>query len=173
MSTPDAVQKRDETNPARDIDLGEAMEFAWLEAELLDTHDYAPWLALWTGPGLYVIPIDRDAADPAAVLNIVYDDQAMREARVKRLVSGFSMSSAPAARTVRTVSRFRKVEAAPGVLTLRAAQHLVEYKYERTRMLAADVTYRLVRSGAGLKLDQKVVRLINSDDALHGIGYLL
>jgi hypothetical protein len=35
------------------------------------------------------------------------------------------------------------------------------------------VTYRLVRTDGGVALDQKVVRLINSDDALFGIGYLL
>jgi hypothetical protein len=40
-------------------------------------------------------------------------------------------------------------------------------------MLAADLTYRLVRTRAALMLEQKVVRLINSDEALFGIGYLL
>jgi hypothetical protein len=58
-------------------------------------------------------------------------------------------------------------------LTLRAAMVLVEYKYERTRVLAADVTYRLVRKGGEIKLDRKIVRLANCDDFLHGIGYLL
>lgn len=166
MSTAIAVPSQDE------IDLQAAMEFIWREAELLDSHDYKPWLALWTDAGRYIIPIERGVADYAAVLNVAYDDRDMREARVKRLRSGFSMSSAPPARTVRTVSRFVKAEAAEGALTVRAAQHLVEYKYERTRILAADVTYRLVRTGTGLKLDLKVVQLINSDDALHGIGYL-
>ena len=155
------------------VDLQEAMELIWLEAELLDSHDYRAWLALWVEAGRYVIPIDRETSDYASVLNIAYDDHAMREARIKRLASGFAMSSAPSARTVRTVSRFRPVEAGEGGLTVRAAQHLVEYKYERTRILAADVTYGLVRRPEGLKLDLKVVRLINSDDALHGIGYLL
>lgn len=56
-------------------------------------------------------------------------------------------------------------------------------------ILAADVTYRLVRAGAGtsasanvgfgpgsgsgVALERKVVRLINSDDALFEIGCLL
>lgn len=155
------------------IDLQEAAEFIWLEADLLDSHDYKPWLALWSESGRYVVPIDRDATDYAARLNIVYDDGELREARVKRLRSGFSMSAAPPARTVRTVSRFRRIEATDAGLTLQAAQHIVEYKFDRTRLLAADVTYRLIRSEGGLKLDLKVIRLINSDDAQHGIGYLL
>lgn len=158
--------------PDRPIALDEAAAFVWLEADLLDAHDYKPWLALWSAGGRYIVPIDREATDHAAVLNVAYDDGAMREARVKRLRSGFSMSSAPPARTVRTVSRFRPLDDEPGALALRAAMHLVEYKYARTRVLAADVEYRLVREEGALKLDRKVVWLINSDDALHGIGYL-
>ena len=154
------------------IGLAEAQAFVWAEAELLDRHDYLPWLAQWTEGGRYIIPIERDAEDYAAVLNIAYDDGEMREARVKRLRSGFSMSSAPPARTVRTVSRFVVETSEPGALVLRAAQIIVEYKYTRTRTLAADVSYRLVRDGERLLLDRKVVTLINSDDTLHGIGYL-
>lgn len=154
------------------ISLQEAMTFIWREAEMLDMHDYKPWLALWTEGGRYVIPIDRNDGDPAATLNIAYDDAEMRQARVKRLLSGFAMSSAPAARTVRTISRFATDEEDRGALTVRAAQIIVEYKYERTRVLAADASYRLIRDGDRLKLDRKTIRLINSDGALHGIGYL-
>lgn len=152
------------------ITLLEAMQFIWAEAEMLDAHDYDPWLRVWAAGGLYIIPVDRGTDDYASVLNVAYDDAEMRQARVKRLKSGFSMSAAPPARTVRTLSRF--VEQPGETFTIRAAQHIVEYKYDRTRMMAADVTYGLVREGGALKLDRKVVQLINSDDALHGIGYL-
>jgi 3-phenylpropionate/cinnamic acid dioxygenase small subunit len=98
----------------------------------------------------------------------------MREARVKRLKSGYSMSATAAARTVRSSSRFRLLSADAHGCELRCAQHLVEHKFGATRMLAADVSYRLVINPAGgLLLDEKVVRLINADEALHGIGYLL
>jgi 3-phenylpropionate/cinnamic acid dioxygenase small subunit len=159
--------------PLRRVELQEAIEFIWLEADLLDAQEYPEWLALWTAGGHYVIPIERDADDHAAQLNIVYDDAAMRAARVKRLMSGLSMSASPSARTVRTVSRFRRLDDVDGATVIRCAQHLVEYKYDRTRTLAADVAFRLVRSGAGLAIERKVVRLVNSDDALFGIGYLL
>ncbi len=117
------------------------------------------------------MPVDREGDDHAARLNIAYDDAALREARVKRLRSGFSMSAAPPARTVRTVSRFVPLPGGED-FAMRAAQQIVEFKYERTRVLAAGVTYRLVATAAGVRLQEKVVRLINSDGALHGIGYL-
>ena len=173
-----AAKENINVTPLRAIELQEAVEFIWREADLLDAQDYTAWLALWTVTGHYVIPIERDGEDHAAQLNIIYDDHAMRAARVKRLTSGLSMSAGPSARTCRTVSRFRRLDDADGTTVIRCAQHLVEYKYDRTRILAADVTYRLVRLGAGgggpnLALERKVVRLINSDDALFGIGYLL
>jgi 3-phenylpropionate/cinnamic acid dioxygenase small subunit len=153
--------------------LEEATAFVWAEADLLDRLDYRPWLKLWSDGGLYIVPIERDLPDYGAALNIVYDNAEMREARVKRLLSGFSMSSAPPARTVRTVSRFVPLETGADFLRFRAAQILVEYKYERHRVLAADVTYRIVRGPSGLLLDEKIVSLLNSDDFLHGTGYLL
>ncbi|HWU01468.1 MAG TPA: aromatic-ring-hydroxylating dioxygenase subunit beta [Novosphingobium sp.] len=157
----------------RPVTLDEATRFIWAEADMLDRLDYKPWLALWTKAGTYTIPVEHDAGDYENQLNVLHDDAAMREMRVKRLVSGFSMSSAPPARTVRTVSRFVVTGQGEGTLALRAAMVLVEYKYERTRVLGADVDYHLAREGDELRLDRKIVRLLNCDDYLHGIGYLL
>jgi 3-phenylpropionate/cinnamic acid dioxygenase small subunit len=158
---------------AQAISLAEATAFVWAENELLDRLAYRDWLKLWDSQGLYVIPIDRDAADAAEALNVAYDDQTMREARVKRLLSGFSMSSAPPARTVRTTSRFVVEAGDAQSMTLRCAQMLVEYKYGRTRTLGADVTYVLISSPEGLKMMRKTILLLNSDEDLFGIGYLL
>lgn len=159
---------------ASGIGLQEATEFIWREAEMLDGHDYASWLSLWAPGAHYVIPIDQDDKnDPVDRLNIAYDDAEMREARVRRLRSGFAMSSAPAASTARTVSRFVVASDEAGALTVRAVQHIVEYKFERTRILASEMIYRLVRRGTGLALAHKEIRLINSEDPLWGIGYLL
>lgn len=152
----------------------EAIAFVWAEADMLDRLDYRPWLKLWTDRGRYIVPIERDAPDHADTLNILYDDKTMREARVKRLLSGFSMSSAPPARTVRTVSRFVTLARDETSITLRAAQMLAEYKYEHMRLLPADLTYRILRAPDGsLRIDEKIVTLINADDFQFGIGYLL
>jgi 3-phenylpropionate/cinnamic acid dioxygenase small subunit len=155
------------------VSLDEASRFIWAEAELLDSLDYRSWLLLWSPDGMYIVPIDRDDGDPAARLNLAYDDAAMREARVRRLLSGFSMSAAPPARTIRTTSRFVVQSSDAETINLRCAQVLVEYKYERTRILAADVEYAIVRHDGALLLHRKSVRLINSDFDQFGIGYLL
>ena len=155
------------------LSLADAIEFINLEADLLDRRDYAAWLDLWTETGLYVIPVDNEAEDFAAVLNYAYDDAHMRQLRVDRFVGGHAISSAPAAKTVRVLGRFRVEETAPGAITVRAAQHLVEYKFETHRLYAADITYKIVATDDGLKLASKVVRLLNAGDALGSLSYLM
>ena len=155
------------------IGLDEAMQFAWLEADLLDHACYDEWLALWTPQARYVVPIDPAATEFEDCLNYIYDDHDMRRKRTERLVSGQSISASPVARTVRLLSRFRILQADHSACELRCAQMLTENRRGRTRSYAANVSHRLVRDAGTLKIDQKIVRLINSTEALGGIGYIL
>jgi hypothetical protein len=87
----------EEDDDGMSIAFEEATRFIWAEADMLDRLDYKPWLALWTAEGTYTIPVDHDGQDFDNQLNVVHDNATMRAARVKRLTSGFSMSSAPPA----------------------------------------------------------------------------
>ena len=155
------------------ITLDEAMALTWHEADLLDSAQYDEWLGLWAEDAKYVVPIEPSATDFENALNYAYDDHAMREKRVSRLVSGISISASPVARTIRMHSRFRLLKSDDKACELRCAQLLTEYRRGRERSYTADVEFRLVRDGDKLKIAQKVVRLINSTDALNGIGYIL
>ncbi len=158
----------------QDDGLAEAVAFIWREADLLDRGDYDEWLALWTPDGRYIVPIDPKTTDFEATLNYAYDDAVMRAQRVRRLTGGQSTSALHAARTVRTVSRFVAVDADPAMRELRCCQILVAYKREETKIIAADLTYRLVPAGGGgFVIDRKVVRLVNSTDSLACYGFLL
>lgn len=151
--------------------LAAAAEFIALEADLLDTRDYAAWLDLWDHDGRYVVPVDPEESNFLDTLNYAYDDAAMRSMRVRRLTSGESMSASHAARTLRVVSRFRLIEEG-SVIRLRNAQLLTEYKFDRHRTYAANVEWALRPEGDGFKIVEKVVRLINGGDALAGITFL-
>ena len=82
-----------------------------LEGDLLDQGEFDAWLDLWQQDGLYVVPIDPTETDFKNTLNYACDDHHMRARRVKRLYSGESISTTPRARTLRTLSRFRLLEA--------------------------------------------------------------
>ncbi|WP_195818690.1 aromatic-ring-hydroxylating dioxygenase subunit beta [Roseobacter sp. MH60115] len=155
-----------------EITLQDAATFIWHEADILDRGDYDAWLDLWTGDGLYVIPINPDSDDYPNDLNIAYDDAGMRKMRVGRLAGGFAISAAPAAKTVRLNARFVLLEQAEGHALVRSAMHLTEDKFGRQRTFAANVEHRLVRTESGLKIRDKIVRLVNSDGVLTSISYL-
>ena len=150
-----------------------AVQFIWREAEMLDRREYREWLELWDKDGTYVVPIDPRTSDFAATLNYAYDDHEMREKLVQRMTSGFSASASDAARTVRTVSRFTNASEEANTIEVRSAQILIAYKRGVPTIFAADLTHRIHCNGDELRLAQKVVRLIDSTDALNAIGFLL
>lgn len=156
-----------------EISLAEAMEFVWLEADLLDSAGYDEWLALWTPDGRYIVPIDPATTDFEETLNLAYDDAEIRKKRVERLTSGSSISASPVARTVRLLSRFRMMRSDAESCDIRCAQILTEFRRERERHYTADIHFHLKRSAGGLRIDRKIVWLINSTAAPMGIGYIL
>jgi len=150
-----------------------AIELIWREAELLDRKDYREWLSLWDPAGFYVVPIDPDITDFATTLNYAYDDQDMREKRVQRMTSGFSASASDAARTVRTVSRFTLTSDTSDEVEVSSAQVIVAYKRGKSTLFAADLSHRISFASGEPRIVQKVIRLIDSTEALSAIGFLL
>ncbi len=53
------------------------------------------------------------------------------------------------------------------------AQFLYEYRKGKEHHYVADLSYTLVPQGERFLIAQKVIRLINGDDYLHSIGYIL
>jgi 3-phenylpropionate/cinnamic acid dioxygenase small subunit len=150
-----------------------AIEFIWREAELLDRREYRAWLDLWDASGFYVVPIDPDTTDFAATLNYAYDDHDMRDKRVQRMTSGYSASASDAARTVRTVSRFTLSSDSAGIVEVKSSQIIIAYKRGVSTIFAADLSHTISFESGEPRLMQKVVRLIDSTEALSAIGFLL
>ncbi|CRM33934.1 aromatic-ring-hydroxylating dioxygenase subunit beta [Pseudomonas fluorescens BRIP34879] len=153
--------------------LQEVTAFIWQEGDMLDHGEYEGWLKMWTEKGTYIIPIDPRETDFENTLNYAYDDHHMRELRVQRLTGGESISTSPQPRTVRMQSRFRVLADDGTQVTVRCAQNIREFRKESLKFYSADLTYELIRSEGSFKIQRKVISLINSDDALAGIGYIL
>ncbi|MDF0733101.1 aromatic-ring-hydroxylating dioxygenase subunit beta [Pseudomonas entomophila] len=153
--------------------LQEVTAFIWQEGDMLDHGEFDAWLNLWSEKGTYIIPIDPKATDYENTLNYAYDDHHMRQLRVQRLIGGESISTSPQPRTVRTISRIRVLADDGGTVTVRCAQNLREFRKESLKHYSADLTYTLLRDDGGFKIQRKLISLINSDDTLAGIGYIL
>jgi 3-phenylpropionate/cinnamic acid dioxygenase small subunit len=153
--------------------LNQVTAFVWAEGDMLDHGEFTTWLDLWSEKGTYIIPINPLEEDFENSLNYAYDDHHMRELRVKRLTGGESISTSPQPRTVRTLSRFRVLFEDAEHVTVRCAQNLREFRKDALKHYSADIIYELQRAGESFKIQRKLVRLINSDDTLAGIGYIL
>lgn len=152
-----------------------AIELSWREADLLDRRDYHTWQELYTADGRYVVPIDRGTDDFDNTLNMIYDDARMRGMRVVRMTEGYAIAAVDAAVTTRTVSRFVAETVTDDEVHLRAAQILIAYKRGRHDIWAGDLEYR-IRLGATPADDRialKVIRLVDSEDAVPAAGFLL
>lgn len=150
-----------------------AIELIWREAQILDAKDYLTWQELFTPEAVYVIPIDPHTDDFKSSLNMVYDDDRMRRMRVERMVQGFSPAAVAAARTVRTVSRFTVDAVSDSEVVLRSAQIVCSYKRNQFATLGAELTHTIALRDGGDRIAFKVVRLINSEDAVSASGFLL
>jgi len=71
------------------------------------------------------------------------------------------------------VSRFTMSSDSADTVDVRSAQVVVAYKRGVSALFAADVEHRIDLSGDEPHIVQKVVRLIDSTDALNAIGFLL
>lgn len=153
--------------------LNQVTAFIWAEGDMLDHGDFDTWLNLWSEKGTYIIPIDPKEVDFENTLNYAYDDHHMRQLRIQRLTGGESISTSPQPRTVRSVSRFRVLFESDEKVTVRCAQNLREFRKDSLKHYSADIVYELERVGDTFKIERKLIRLINADDALAGIGYIL
>jgi 3-phenylpropionate/cinnamic acid dioxygenase small subunit len=153
--------------------LNQVTGFIWAEGDMLDHGEFETWMNLWADKGTYIIPIDPKEEDFENTLNYAYDDHHMRKLRVQRLTGGESISTSPQPRTVRTLSRFRVLFESDQHVTVRCAQNLREFRKDSLKHYSADIVYELERAGDSFKIQRKLVRLINSDDTLAGIGYIL
>lgn len=153
-------------------DLALTRAFIDYEADLLDRLAYIEWLALWAQNGRYILPIERQAMDDENQLNHIYDDTSMRRQRVERLLSGRAPSASPIMRTVRTVGRVRLLETDASALVVSSSLFIVTFKRQVQTLIAADVTHRLIRGADGLKIGEKRVLLINSDEPLAEMSFL-
>lgn len=153
--------------------LDRAVRFINQEADFLDQGEFRKWLTLWKPTGLYIIPIDHQTTDYANTLNYAYDNEKMREKRVNRLYSGESISTTPRARTVRMSGRYCLANHSNGVIEIRCAQSLWEFRKGNRQHHVADITYELEISGHSFLINKKIIKIINSDEYLSSVGYIL
>lgn len=155
--------------------LGEVTDFLLQEAELADANAYDEWLALWDDPCTYWVPCNLDDYDPAKHVSIIYDDRARLEERCFRLTAGGAHSQEPQSKVCRMVGSIRVVDpqGPDGTVEATARVIMVELRLGRKSVYAARCEYTLRRTPSGFVLRRKKVMLLDADEPLGNMTFLI
>ncbi|WP_413501523.1 aromatic-ring-hydroxylating dioxygenase subunit beta [Psychrobacter maritimus] len=148
-------------------------EFIDYENDLLDAKKYDQWLESWQEEGLYIVPISSSDDDYVNRLNYAYDNAAMRRMRVARLTSGESVSVESNGGTIRLTSRLVVNQSNDNIVEVRCALLINESRQGVGKQYVANIEYQLVPNSDSFLIKQKVVKLINAEDYLRTISYIL
>jgi len=147
-------------------------EFLFHEAKLIDEYRYEEWLALWTEDGLYWVPCNADDADPARQAMIIYDNRARLEERIYRLTSGAAWAQQPRSRTRRLISNV-EVKASDGSYAVESNCIIAELRRSRQDIFAARMIHTLRPAGESFRIAFKKVLLLNNDEAIDNLTFLV
>jgi len=151
----------------------EVTRFLVGEARLMDEHRYEEWLALWTDDGIYWIPCNEDDIDPTRHVSIIYDDRERLGERVERLCSGTVLAQDPLPRMRRVIGNV-EIDAAEGdELTVASNFVLVWARLGAQHTWAGRTVHRLRRGDGGWRIARKTVLLVNNDQEMPLIQFLM
>ncbi len=149
-------------------------QFLYREARLMDTHAYDEWFALWASDAHYWIPCNGDDIDVSRHVSIVNENHLGLEDRIKRLKSGAHYAQDPPSRLSRVVSNVElDADSAPGELVVHSTFNLTAHRRRRIDVVAGRVIHRLVREDGEVRIAAKKVVLVDNDDTIMNLTYLV
>jgi 3-phenylpropionate/cinnamic acid dioxygenase small subunit len=156
-----------------DPDLRQIEQFLYREARYADEHDYDAWEALWTDDALYWVPAGGDAADPAAQMSVICDNRSRIATRLNQLRTGKRHSQAPPSSLRRVISNVEVLAAGAGQTTVAANFILAESRPRGVELWAGRTTYLLRVVDGDIRLARKKVLLVNRDQPLPTLAFLI
>ena len=166
------------TSPADDAAFARPVVEAFLykEARLADEHAYDEWLALWCeapAPLIYWVPVNEDDYDPTHHLSIIYDDRERLCDRLDRLKSGAAWAQEPRSRMRRLIGNIEIGAVVDGVAEVSSNFILGESRRGKQRSFYAQQSLHLHATPAGLRMATKKILLIDNDEPIHNLTFLI
>ena len=152
----------------------EVIAFIYLEARLADEARYDEWEALWTDEANYWVP-RMDGLDPATQVSHINDNRARIATRIAQLKTGYRYSQEPASPMRRLVSNI-EIESTDNGYRVASNFLLLELAVQSTSDMhfwGGRVTHELARVGSELKMSRKKVVLVNGDEPIPNLAFLI
>lgn len=153
----------------------EAVEaFLFQEARLADENRYDEWLALWTEDITYWVPANLDDYDPDEHVSIIYDNREGLQDRIARLKSGGAWSQDPPSRMRRAITNI-EIDRSNGSDEISVCSNFVlgELRRGRQSVYFAQQKHRLRWTADGLRMSAKTILLVNNDEPLHNLSFIV
>ena len=148
--------------------------FLYREARLADENRYDDWLQLWTDDAIYWVPVNVDDYDPEQHLSIIYDDRERLQDRIDRLNSGAAWAQTPRSRMRRIISNVEIDRTdSRGDIVVRSNFVLGELRRRRLTNYYAGQVHRLRPTADGLRMAFKKVMLVQNDQPIHNLTFLI
>ena len=147
-------------------------QFILREARLLDERRFREWMDLFADDGTYWVPAVPDQQSPFDQASLFYDDRELMQTRIERLAHPRIHVQTPPSRTAHLVGNavVDMSDEANGEYLVSSTVIMVEYRDEQQRVFAGRQHHRLRRDGAGFRIVQKRVDLINCDSAFEAMA---
>ncbi len=161
-----------------DFDRYEVEQFLYREARYADESDYDAWEALWTDDALYWVPANGADTDPLREMSVICDNRSRISTRLKQTRTGRRYAAAPASNLRRILSNIEflcgRTNSGGGVdLEVGANFLLIEGRPRGTHLWGGRTTYRIRRHEDGLRLVYKKVVLVDNDQPIPTLGFLI
>lgn len=175
---PGTISLFSELNDGRAILPGSAMfgeieAFLYFEAELMDSHAYDNWFALWEQGSLYWVPSNHADLNPDQSVSIIYEHYGQLSDRIFRLKDKRMHSQSPKSRLVRIVSNISITASGASDFLVYSNFILGESRSGQQQSLFGRTTLRLNRGPDGFRISGKKVYLINNDAPMRNVTFLL
>jgi benzoate/toluate 1,2-dioxygenase subunit beta len=151
----------------------EVERFLFHEARLMDEHRYDDWLALWAlDDATYWIPANADDIDPMQNVSIVYDRGGQIRNRIRRLKETLWLKER-APRLKRIVGNIVMESASEHDLTVSSNFILAELHRSSQTVWAGTTLHVLIAEGESFRIKSKKVLLLNNNEALPNMLFLI
>lgn len=155
------------------VDRQKVEEFIYYEARLMDEHHYDEWEALWTDDAIYWVPCNEDDIDPTQQVSIIYDDRRRIGHRIQRLKSGAAHAQDPKSRMRRVIGNFEIQDGENGEITVSSNFIMTELRRHRQNLWNGRTIHRLRPENGSFKIAFKKVLLVNNDEEMPNLAFLI
>jgi benzoate/toluate 1,2-dioxygenase beta subunit len=151
----------------------QAEEILFEEARLLDAGRYDDWFAMFTDDAIYWLPCNGEGIDPNREISLVYDDHARLRDRIDRLNSGVAHAQSPPSKTCRLISNVQIQQVSTDTAAITSAFLLFELRQSRQRIFAGHYLHRLRLENDGWKIAWKKAVLVNNDEVIDNLTFIV